>query len=157
MRITFPNGSVILTSGLDEETKLLSLVNISCVWVEEAYEVPKDLIDQLDLRLRGQAENQQIILSFNPISSQSWLYDFINNPPESFIYHHSTYLDNKFLNKEYIQSLEELKTRNPQKARIYCYGEWGIDTDGLVLTNWEEQDFDVFEIAKKFHHRCGID
>lgn len=71
MRITFPNGSQILFTGLDEETKLLSLVNISCVWVEEAYEVPKDLIDQLDLRLRGQAENQQIILSFNPISSQS--------------------------------------------------------------------------------------
>lgn len=71
MRITFPNGSVILTTGLDEETKLLSLVNVSTVWVEEAYEVTRDLIDQLDLRMRGIAKNQQIIMSFNPISSQS--------------------------------------------------------------------------------------
>jgi len=73
--------------------------------------------------MRGQADNQQIILSFNPISSHSWLYEFVNNPPNSYIYHHSTYLDNKYLNKEYIQSLEELKVRNPQKARIYCDGE----------------------------------
>jgi len=30
-RITFPNGSMIIFTGLDEETKLLSLTNISCV------------------------------------------------------------------------------------------------------------------------------
>ena len=134
-RITFPNGSQVLFTGLDEENKLISLNNVSTVCVEEAYEVSRDLVDQLDLRMRGKAENQQIILSFNPISSQSWLYEFVNNPPESFIYHHSTYHDNRFLAQEYIDSLEEMKKRNPQKARIYCYGEWGIDTDGLVLTN----------------------
>lgn len=156
-RITFPNGSVIIMTGLDEETKLLSLTNISCVWVEEAYEVSKDLVDQLDLRMRGSQSNQQIILSFNPISTQSWLYDFVNNPPESFIYHHSTYLDNKFLNDEYIQSLEEMKVRNPQKARIYVFGEWGIDSEGLVITNWVEEDFDIYDIAKTCHHRCGMD
>ena len=156
-RITFPNGSMIIFTGLDEETKLLSLTNISCVWVEEAYEVSKDLVDQLDLRMRGQADNQQIILSFNPISSHSWLYEFVNNPPNSYIYHHSTYLDNKYLNKEYIQSLEELKVRNPQKARIYCDGEWGIDTDGLVFKNWKIEPLDVSDLAKKYEHRAGID
>jgi len=156
-RITFPNGSMIIFTGLDEETKLLSLTNISCVWVEEAYEVSKDLVDQLDLRMRGQADNQQIILSFNPISSHSWLYEFVNNPPSSYIYHHSTYLDNKYLNKEYIQSLEELKVRNPQKARIYCDGEWGIDTDGLVFKNWKIEPLDASDLAKKYEHRAGID
>lgn len=50
-----------------------------------------------------------------------------------------------------------MKIRNPQKARIYVYGEWGIDTEGLVLTNWEEQDFDIFEVAQKYQHRCGMD
>lgn len=156
-RITFPNGSLIIFTGLDEETKLLSLTNISCIWVEERYEVNKDLVDQLDLRMRGQAENQQIILSFNPISSHHWLYELVNNPPNSYIFHHSTYKDNNFLNKEYINSLEELKVRNPQKARIYCDGEWGIDTDGLVLTNWKTEDFDINEIAKQFEHRAGMD
>ena len=30
-RIQFPNGSIIIFTGLDEETKLLSLTNISCI------------------------------------------------------------------------------------------------------------------------------
>lgn len=30
-RIVFPNGSEIIFTGLDEETKLLSLTNISCI------------------------------------------------------------------------------------------------------------------------------
>ena len=62
MSFTFPNGSQIILLGLDEETKLLSLANVSGVWVEEAYEVPKNLIEQLNLRMRGQADNQQIWL-----------------------------------------------------------------------------------------------
>lgn len=156
-RITFPNGSEILFSGLDTETKLLSLANISCIFIEEAYEVPKDIFDQLNLRMRGKQANQQIIMCWNPISQNSWLYEFVNNPPESFIFHHSTYKDNKFLTPEYVKTLEEMKTRNPQKWKIYGLGEWGIDTDGLVLTNWETQDFDEFELAKIYEHRSGSD
>ena len=76
MSITFPNGSQIIMVGLDTEEKLLSLTNISTVWVEEAYEVEKEKVEQLNLRMRGQALNQQIILSWNPISKNSWLYDF---------------------------------------------------------------------------------
>ena len=62
-RITFPNGSVILFSGLDDEGKLLSLANISTIFIEEAYEVPKNIVEQLDLRMRGDADNQQIIMA----------------------------------------------------------------------------------------------
>lgn len=141
--IKFPNGSEILFSGLDDETKLLSLNNISCVWVEEAYEVEKDIVEQLDLRMRGKHKNQQIILSFNPISKASWLYDFVSNPPASYVFHHSTYKDNKFLSKEYIQSLEEMRKRNPAKARIYCDGEWGT-LSKLVFENWSVAELDDF-------------
>lgn len=69
MNIKFPNGSEIIHLGLDEETKLLSLANISCIFVEEVFEVEKSIFEQLNLRLRGQAQNQQIIAAFNPISS----------------------------------------------------------------------------------------
>lgn len=31
--------------GLDEETKLLSLNNIGTIWIEEAYEVSKDIVE----------------------------------------------------------------------------------------------------------------
>jgi phage terminase large subunit len=143
MSITFPNGSQVILLGLDEETKLLSLANVSGVWVEEAFEVPKNLIEQLNLRMRGQAANQQIWLSWNPISKHNWLYNFtVENPPENSTYIHSTFRDNIFLNAEYIAALEELYIRNPQKARIFCDGEWGIDADGLVFQNWKVEDFD---------------
>lgn len=157
--IKFPTGAEIIFTGLDEETKLLSLNNISMVWVEEAYEVEKNKIEQLDLRMRGIAENQQIILSYNPISINHWLYDFCEvNPPNSFRYVHSTFRDNPFLSPEYVASLEELYIRNPARARVFCDGQYGVDTEGLVLTNWREEEFDVMELAKRgYEHRCGMD
>lgn len=158
-RIRFPNGSEIIMTGLDEETKLLSLSNISTIWVEEAYEVEKNKIEQLNLRMRGRAENQQIIMSYNPISKNHWLYDFCEvNPPNNFRCIHSTYKDNPFLNQEYIDSLEELRVRNPAKARVFCDGEYGVDAEGLVITNWKTAEFDPMKFASiGYEHRVGMD
>jgi phage terminase large subunit len=157
--IRFPNGSEVIFMGLDEETKLLSLNNIGTVWIEEAYEVPKPIVEQLNLRMRGKNKNQQIILSFNPISKNHWLYDFCEvNPPSSFKYIHSTYKDNPFLNDDYIKELEELYTRNPAKARVFCDGQWGVDSEGLVLQNWQQKEFDPMELAAAgYEHRVGMD
>lgn len=159
MNIRFPNGSEIILLGLDEETKLLSLNNVSVIWVEEAFEVPQTIVEQLNIRMRGQAANQQLLLSWNPISKQSWLYKFtVEEPPENSIYIHSTYKDNPFLNAEYIAALDEMEKRNPQKYRIYGKGEWGIDSAGLVFQNWKEEEFDAMELAASgLEHRCGMD
>lgn len=159
MSITFPNGSQIIMSGLDEETKLLSLTNISTIWVEEAYEVEQTKIDQLNLRMRGQAINQQIFLSWNPISKNSYLYNFtVVNPPNNSVFIHSTYKDNPFLNKEYVQALEEMAVRNPAKYRVYGLGEWGVDSEGLVIKNWRQEEFDPMELAAQgLDHRVGMD
>jgi phage terminase large subunit len=157
--IKFPNGSEIIFIGLDEETKLLSLNNIGCIFIEEAFEVPKPIVEQLNLRLRGSTPNQQIIMAFNPISKNHWLYDFCEvNPPSSFIFTHSTYKDNPFLNAEYIHELEEMYTRNPAKARIFCDGQWGVDSEGLVITNWRQEEFNAMELAASgLEHRVGMD
>lgn len=157
--IKFPNGSEIIFIGLDEETKLLSLNNIGVIFIEEAFEVPKEIVEQLNLRLRGNVLNQQIILAFNPISKNHWLYDFCEkNPPSSFIYTHSTYKDNPFLSAEYIAELEELYKRNPAKARIFCDGLWGVNPEGLVITNWDKQEFDYMDLAASgLEHRVGMD
>lgn len=157
--IKFPNGSEIIFMGLDEETKLLSLNNIGAIFIEEAFEVPKSIVEQLDLRLRGNINNQQILMAFNPISKNHWLYDFCEvNPPSSFLYTHSTYKDNPFLNAEYVASLEEMYRRNPAKARIFCDGEWGVDAEGLVITNWRKEEFDAMALAAAgLEHRAGID
>lgn len=156
--IKFPNGSEIIFTGLDEETKLLSLNNIGVIFIEEAFEVPQAIVEQLNLRLRGKVKNQQIMMAFNPISKNSWLFDFCNNPPDSYLFIHSTYKDNPFLTAEYVASLEELYKRNPAKARVFCDGEWGVNPDGLVLTNWTTQDFNPLDLAAKgYEHRAGMD
>jgi phage terminase large subunit len=157
--IKFSNGSEIIFTGLDEETKLLSLNNISCIFIEEVFETSKDILEQLSLRMRGMAEGQQIIAAFNPISKNHWLYDFcVLNPPSSFYFSETTYKDNPFLSSEYVNELEEMITRNPAKARIYVFGEWGVPLDGLVLRNWRTEDFDEMELAAKgFEHRAGMD
>ena len=157
--ITFPNGSQIIMMGLDEETKLLSLNNIGTIWIEEAFEVPRDIVEQLNLRMRSQNENQQIIMSWNPISINSWLYDFAElNPPENSRKIFSTFKDNPFLSKEYIEAMEDMRVRNPAKARIYYYGQYGVNPEGLVIQNWRAEEFDPMHLASLgYEHRVGMD
>ena len=158
--IILPNGSTLIFTGLDDETKLLSLQNISDVFIEEVYECSKDIIEQLNLRMRGNAPNQQIFMAFNPISSKHWLYDYCEiNPPDSFFYHVSTYKDNRFLPIEYIKSLEDLLVRNPRKAEVFVKGNWGALVDDLVYPNHEIRDLDVTELLQNnaLEVRCGMD
>ena len=158
--IVLPNGSTLIFKGLDDEAKLLSLQDISDIFIEEVFECTKDIIEQLNLRMRGSAENQQIFMAFNPISSKHWLYEYCEiNPPESFFYHKSTYKDNKFLPESYIKSLEDLLVRNPRKAEVFVKGNWGVLVDDLVYPNHEIVDFDINELLQNesLTIRCGMD
>lgn len=156
-RITFPNGSQIIFLGLDDEEKLLSLATISIFMVDESTEVPENILSQINLRLRG-GTNQQIIFAFNPISINNPMYEYWTNPPIDAVLIHSTYKDNPWLSEDYVNQLEELRIRNPQKAKIFCDGEFGQDPDGLVIKNWIVEDFDIADlINRKLEHRSGID
>ena len=159
MSIEFPNGSKIIHLGLDDEQKLLSINNVGCFWIEEAFEVQREIVEQINLRMRAKNENQQIIMSWNPISRNSWIFDFVEvNPPKDSIKLHFTFKDNPFISQEYIDAMEEMRVRNPAKARIYYYGEYGVNPEGLVLTNWREQEFNPMELAAAgLEHRAGID
>ena len=51
-----------------------------------------------------------------------------------------------------------MKIRDPAKARIYYYGEWGLDAEVLVITNFEVKEFNPMELAEqKLEHRAGAD
>ena len=160
MSITLPNGSEIIFVGLDNEEKLLSIAGITDVFIEEVYEVPKEIVDQLNLRMRGKAPNQQIYMAFNPISAKHWLYDFCEGStrPESSVYSQSTFRDNPFLPDEYVKALEDMYRTNPNKARVFCDGNWGADVEGLVYKNHILSDFDINELIKQgLEVRVGID
>ena len=149
--IRLPNGSQLIFMGLDDECKLLSLTDIADVFIEEVFEASYDIIQQLNLRLRGSKENQQLFLAFNPISKNHWLFEFCEGitRPKSMLYHVSTYKDNlRFLPPAYVEALEDMERTNPNKARVFVRGEWGVDTEGLVFTNVLVTGFNIDEKLK---------
>lgn len=158
--IEFSNGSKIIFKGGDDENKLLSISGIDRIWVEEVNEITQDLFNQLELRLRGQGKKKQFFLSFNPIDARHWLKEeFFDNPKADSFVCHTTYLDNTFLDQDYIDTLLDMKERNPEKYKVYVLGEWGA-TGKQVFTNWTEAVFDYKKIIKRGKHvklALGVD
>lgn len=148
--ITLPNESVLLFKGLDDPEKIKSITDITDIWTEECSELSRDEFTQLDLRLRSQAGNLQIFASFNPVSKQNFVYQkwFANGTPANTFILHTTYKDNKFLPKEYIEALLEKQKSNPTYYKIYALGEF-CTLDKLVYYNWKIEDFDHTQIKGK--------
>ena len=148
--ITFPNGSQIYFVGLDDEYKLLSIAGVTDFFIEEVFEITEEMMDQIDLRLRANAPNLQIYAAFNPISSYHWLYEFCEGDkrPKSMLYTTSTYRDNPFLPQSYIDSIETLCKRNPNKARVYAEGMWAVDLEGVVFKNAKYEEIDANALLK---------
>lgn len=138
MTMRFRNGSEILFSGLDDVEKLKSIYNVTGIWIEEASEVLERDFNQLDIRLRTKFPYYlQIILTFNPISILHWLkkrfFDFDIKDPEErrkarerTRVHESTYKDNRFLTREYIQTLEGFRETDEYYYQVYALGMWGV-------------------------------
>lgn len=137
----FNNGSEILCQGLDDVEKIKSIYDITSIWCEEANELSKNDLLQLDLRLRGRTQSyKQIMCSFNPVSKLVFLYDmFFVKPKQDSVTVHSTYRDNKFLDPEYIATLENLKNEDPTYFQIYSEGDWGILKD-VIYNNYTTID-----------------
>ena len=137
MTIEF-NQNRIIFFGLDDREKIKSIAGISGIWVEEVTELSEEDFDQLDLRLRGKTINyKQIILTFNPVSSEHWIKKkfFDKRVEDSFILK-TTYLDNPFVGDEYHKVMNRLKQDNYEYYKIYALGEWG-SLKGLVYQKYE--------------------
>ena len=149
-------GSQLLFFGLDDVEKLKSIAGITSVWIEEASEISQDDFDQLNLRLRVLRDDvyMQIILSFNPISSEHWLKKkFFDTGVEDTYIQKTTYHDNRFLPDEYIKVFDDLKSTNPTFYKIYALGEWGT-LKGLIY-----EDYNTIEEMPKYFEKeyVGLD
>lgn len=129
------NGNEFIFSGLDDVEKLKSITGITSLWIEEASEVSIEDFRELNRRLRGyrgrnasgSRKYMQIILSFNPISALHWLKGyFFDTKRDNALIIHSTYKDNKFIEPEYGQELEQLAIDSPYEYDVYALGRWGI-------------------------------
>ena len=156
MRLEFKNGSQIIFAGLDDVEKLKSIYNITGIWIEEASEVTEADFNQLDIRLRGETKYyKQIIITFNPISITHWLKKrFFDEPNKDVRTHHSTYKDNRFLDKEAVKVLENYKYTDEYYYTVYCLGQWGVT--GKTVFDGKAVTARLLEVQKTIRAEVGL-
>lgn len=152
LTIELPNGSHFIFKGMDDPEKIKSIANIDDIVVEECTEIDEFDFDQLSLRLRSRNPYNQVHCMFNPVSKENWVYkrwfkEGATYNKDSTVILHTTYKDNKFLPKEYIDNLLDMERTNPAYYRIYALGEFAT-LDKLIYTNWDTKDFDYREVLR---------
>lgn len=153
LTIELPNGSHFIFKGMDDPEKIKSIANIDDIVVEECTEIDDFDFDQLSLRLRSKNLYNQVHVMFNPVSKENWVYkrwfaETAAYSKSNTVILHTTYKDNKFLPKEYIENLLEMKRTNPAYYNIYALGEFAT-LNKLIYTNWKVESFDYRQIMKE--------
>jgi phage terminase large subunit len=168
--ITCANGHQIIFSGLDDVEKLKSITPakgvLTDIWVEEATEIDQPSMKQLEKRLRGGSERvaKRIILSFNPIMQNHWIYREYFTPAamsdkqteyqsDAVSILKTTYKDNRFLTAQDIDRLENEK--DDYYYNVYTLGNWGVLGD-VIFTNWRVEDLSGMH-DQFTNHRTGLD
>ena len=119
-------GHRFVFTGLDDPEKIKSIAGIQKIWIEEATELKLDDYLELDRRLRG-LRDHQIIFTYNPIDENHWIKkEFHNKEVENCKILKTTYLDNKFVDQTYADTLNRIKEIDENQWRIYALGEWGV-------------------------------
>ena len=161
------NGNQIIFRGMNDDKQREKLKSITFqrgkltdVWLEEATEFTQADFEIIDDRLRGElplGQFYQIRMTFNPVNKNHWIKKaFFDIPDENVLTHHSTYLENRFIDDAYRARMERRKQVDPEGYRIYGLGEWG-EIGGLILHNWEIKevsqnlnDYDDIAIGQDF-------
>ncbi len=147
------NHNQIIFRGVNDDKQREKLKSITFkrgkltdVWIEEATELSQEDFEIIDDRLRGTlpaGQFFQIRLTFNPVSASHWIKRvFFDRPDEDVQTHHSTYLDNRFIDEAYHRRMERRKEIDPDGYRIYGLGEWG-ESGGLIIKSFDVDDFDI--------------
>lgn len=176
--VTCKNGYQAAFAGLDDVEKLKSITFkkgvLTDIIVEEATETERDSIKQLMRRQRGKVQDgirKSIALLFNPILQNHWIYeeyfsslgwadDQTEYVSEDLSILKTTYKDNKFLEQDDIDLLEnEIDT---YWHDVYTLGNWGT-LAGVIFTNWKVADLNDPESehylpeAQRTNRRNGLD
>lgn len=154
LTIDLPNGSQFIFKGLDDPEKIKSVAGIDDIIIEEGTELSLDEYSQLNLRLRSKNPYNQIHIMFNPVSKSNWVFkqwfDENEYDKKSTVVVHTTYKDNRFLPRDYINALLAMEKDNPTYYKIYALGEFAT-LDKLVYSNWIENEFNYKELMKNIY------
>ena len=143
----------IKTSSGDQTANLKSLQGITTWVVDEAEElVDEHKFDTIDLSVRQQGKPNRIILILNPTTKEHFIYkrffedrgvqEGSNITKENTTYIHTTYKDNiDNLSKSYIEQIEQMKVRRPDKYKQQMLGSWLNKAEGVIFNNWSVGEF----------------
>lgn len=160
LEITYkPTGQKVYFRGMDDALKITSIQPIHGVlcraWYEEAYELKSEsAFETVEESLRGILPDEngyyQTIITFNPWSDTHWLKRVFfdsKSKKRNAVGLTTTYKDNDHLNRDYVESLEDMLRANPNRARVAVKGDWGI-AEGLVFEGlFEQKEFSLESIA----------
>jgi len=148
------SGKRFIFRGLDDIEKVKSIAGCQRCWIEEASETEFATFRELNRRIRGY-KDIQITLLLNPVSEEHWIKKhFIDGQyADKTTVIHSTYKDNKFVGKEYGEELEKLKDIDENDYKVYCLGDWGVASEGLVFKGWRS----IAEFPRHLKHWYGTD
>jgi PBSX family phage terminase large subunit len=149
LEIHCANGNFFLARGCDDTAKMKSMKDITGAWYEEDIPSESDFITITTSIRTTKALYLQEIFTINPEVEgnyrEHWFWQrfFKDQHKKTFTSttklkmeegddvdmtytcHHSTYRDNRWIPKEFIAFLRDLKNKNPYYWTIYCEGEWG--------------------------------
>jgi len=152
------NGSKIIFRGIktssgDQTANLKSLTGITTWVMDEAEElIDEDTFDKIDLSVRNKTQDNRIILILNPTTKEHFIYQRwyesrgipagTNVTRGDTTYIHTTYLDNKQnLSNSYIQQIETMKQRRPDRYKHTIEGAWLDKAEGVIYSNWSIGEF----------------
>lgn len=151
-------GSKIIFRGLktssgDQTASLKSLTGISTWVMDEAEELnSEDVFDKIDLSVRELGVLNRVIMILNPTTKEHWIYTRFfeskgveggfNGSKGDTTYIHTTYLDNiKNLSESFLQRIEEMKSRRPERYKHQVLGGWQAKAEGVIFENWKLGEF----------------
>lgn len=163
--IYLPTGTRILFRGADKPQKIKSIKTqkypIAILWLEELAEFKNE--DEVDTIVNSilRAElppgiQYSIYFSYNPPKrKQSWVnkkYNTQFQQANTFV-HHSTYLDNPYCSKTFIEEAEEVRKKNEHKYRWIYLGEsiggGVVPFDNLVFRAISDEEVRMFDNIKQ--------
>ncbi len=169
MKITYkPRGNYMVFRGAQEPERIKSLkasnFPFAFVWIEELaeFKTEDEITTITNSILRGELDDglfYKFFFSYNPPKrKQSWVnkkYESAFVPANTFV-HHSTYLDNPYISRQFIEEAEAMNNRNPMRYRWEYLGE-AIGSGVVPFNNLTFRKITNEEVSRFDNIRQGID
>ena len=151
-------GSSIMFSGIktssgDQTANLKSINGVTTFVLDEGEELlDEETFDKIDLSVRTKGLKNRCIVIMNPATKEHFVYQKFfeargvnagwNGSKNDTTYIHTTYLDNlENLDQGFLNSLEDMRLRRPEKYAHQVMGGWLNSAEGCIFSDWSIGDF----------------